>query len=209
MLLQGLIIDVVDQSTSGALQADERHHNVDMALGAGIFAWHQEAARIFESLEYKVGSRQRDDTAFWKTLSADTSPLGGRAPPLFGDEDRKVLEYLNLIADCDYDLSKVATMPFAKELEILANESVFVDALFMAAHHRKFCATEQGRIGLVPCATEKGDVVAGIMGADVRFVLRSTGKGTYEMVGECYIHGVRNGEAFQGIHGGVGGIILQ
>ena len=51
VLLQGSIIDVIDQCTSDALQADERHDNVDMALGAGMFAWHQEAAQIFESLQ--------------------------------------------------------------------------------------------------------------------------------------------------------------
>lgn len=51
VLLQGLTIDVIDQCTSGTLQADERHDNVDMALGAGMFTWHCEAAQIFESLE--------------------------------------------------------------------------------------------------------------------------------------------------------------
>ena len=61
-------------------------------------------------------NRQPDDAAFWKTLSADASPLGGRAPPSFGDEYHKVLEYLNLLNDCKYDLPQVATMPYAEKL---------------------------------------------------------------------------------------------
>lgn len=209
MLLQGLIIDVIDQCTNGTLQADERYDNVDLALGAGMFAWHQEAAQIFESTEHGACSRQPDDTALWKTLSADVSPLGGRAPPSFDDEYYKVLEYLNLLNDCDYDLSKVATMPYAKELEIFSNESIFVDAWFRAAFQRLFCSTKQGRIGLAPCTTQKGDLVAIIMGADVPFVLRSTDVGTYELVGDCYIHGVMNGEALEGKHDQVGNIVLQ
>ena len=79
----------------------------------------------------------------------------------------------------------------------------------MAAHQRRFCSTKQGRIGLVPCATQKGDLVAIFMGADVPFVLRSFGAGTYELVGECYIHGVMNGEALQGEHGQVRSIVLR
>ena len=209
MLLQGLIIDVIDQCTNGTLQADERYDNVDLALGAGMFAWHQEAAQIFESTEHGACSRQPDDTALWKTLFADVSPLGGRAPLSFGDEYHKVLEYLNLLNDCDYDLPKVATMPYAKELEIFSNESVFVDAWFRAAFQRLFCSTKQGRIGLAPCTTQTGDLVAIIMGADVPFVLRSTGVGTYELVGDCYIHGIMDGEALEGKHDQVGNIILQ
>ena len=209
MLLQGLIIDIIDQHTRGALQADEKHDNVDMALGAGMFAWHHEAVQIFNSLEYGACIGQPDDTPFWKTLSADTSPLGGRAPPSFGDEYHKVLEYLNLLNDCHYDSPNAATMPCANELATFSNESVFVYAWFQAASQRVFCSTKQGRIGLVPCTTQTGDLVAVIMGADVPFVLRLSGVGTYELVGDCYIHGVMNGEALQGEHDQVADIILQ
>ena len=57
--------------------------------------------------------------------------------------------------------------------------------------------------------SERGDLVAIIMGADVPFVLRSTGVGTYELVGDCYIHGVMDGEALEGKHNQVGNIVLQ
>ena len=125
------------------------------------------------------------------------------------DEYRKVVEYLNLITHYDYHPVKVASIPYAQELETFANESVFVDASFLAAYQRKFCSTNHGCIGLVPRTTQNGDLIAIFLGADVPFVLRSTSVETYELVGECYIHGIMNGEAFEGRHDHVGDIILQ
>lgn len=209
MLLHGLIVDAIDQCTSDPLQANARFDNVDMALAAGMFTWHQEAAHIAKRLEYVTRSRLLDDTAFWKTLSADMTPMGGPAPPSFGDEHLKVLEYLKLLNSCDYDLLKVSTIPHAKELEAFSNDSVFVDAWFRAAFQRNFCSTKQGRIGLLPRGTLKGDLVAVFMGADVPFVLRATGADRYELIGECYIHGIMNGEAFVGRESQVGDIVLQ
>ena len=208
-MLRGLIVDAIDQSTSGPLQADVKHDNVDMALGAGMFTWHQEAARIAESLNCSARSRHPDHTAFWKTLSADAAPLGDPAPPSFGDEFPKVLEYLNLLNQCDYDPIKVSTVPDAKELETFSNDSVFVDAWLRAAFQEKFCSTKQGRIGLVPRGALKGDSIAVFMGADVPFVLRATDTEEYELIGECYVHGIMNGEAFDGREAQLGDIVLR
>lgn len=208
-MLHGLVVDAIDQCTSDPLQANVRYDNVDMALAAGMFTWHQEAARIAEPLEYTTRSRQLDGSAFWKTLSADMIPVGDPAPPSFGDEHLQVLEYLRLLDSCDYDLLKVSTMPHAKELEAFSNDSVFVDAWFRAAFQRNFCSTKQRRIGLAPRGALKGDLVAVFMGADMPFVLRATGMGGYELIGECYIHGIMNGEALIGNEAQVGDIVLQ
>ena len=208
-MLHGLIVDAIDQCSSDPLQADVRFDNVDMALAAGMFTWHQEAAQVAEHLEFVTRSRQLDGSAFWKSLSADTTPVGGPAPPSFGDEHLKVIEYLELLDSCDYDLLKVSTMPHAKELEAFSNDSVFVDAWFRAAFQKKFCSTKQGRLGLAPRATLQGDLIAIFMGADVPFVLRATGTEGYELLGECYIHGIMNGEALIGREAQVGDIVLQ
>lgn len=142
-------------------------------------------------------------------MSSDASPLGDRAPPSFADEYHRFLDYLNLIKHCDFDPLKVETILYAKDLEALVNESAFVDALFIAAHERKFCSTKHKRIGLVPHTIKSGDLVAIIIGADVPFVLRPTNTGRYELVGDCYIHGVMDGEALVGKHDQVGSIVLE
>ncbi len=68
---------------------------------------------------------------------------------------------------------------------------------------RKFCVTEKGYIGLVPPATETGDRVCVFSGAQVPFLIRHIASSDetserqavqYTLVGECYIHGVMDGE---------------
>ena len=68
---------------------------------------------------------------------------------------------------------------------------------------RMLCITRNGYIGMVPKKTEIGDVVVVLNGAQVPFVLRPAlsvvdgwVEGSYQLVGECYVHGVMDGEAF-------------
>ncbi|KAF5538142.1 heterokaryon incompatibility (het-6OR allele) [Fusarium napiforme] len=59
--------------------------------------------------------------------------------------------------------------------------------------------TERGMIGLVPLLAEAGDQIYVLNGGAVPFVLRK-GKRLLNgrrLVGECYIHGIMNGEAMQ------------
>jgi hypothetical protein len=62
---------------------------------------------------------------------------------------------------------------------------------------RRFCVTAEGRIGIVPYNTRDGDVVAVLYGAEVPFIIRpkDTEEVQFELVGECYIHGLMDGEA--------------
>ena len=92
---------------------------------------------------------------------------------------------------------RVATMPKAKDLETSTNDSLFVDAWFQATFQRHFCSTKKGCTGLVPNASLQGDLVALFLGAAVPFVIRPIGVELFVLVGECYIHGIMNGEALQ------------
>ena len=132
-MLQGLIVDEVHQCTSRPLHANETYDNVDMAFGAGMFAWHKEAIPIAEASSSDIGSRLLEDTSVWRTLAADVTPLGGAAPAAFSEEYHKAREYLDLLDECEYDAMRVATMPKAKDLETSTNDSLFVDAWFQAA----------------------------------------------------------------------------
>ncbi|KAK3319453.1 heterokaryon incompatibility protein-domain-containing protein [Apodospora peruviana] len=60
----------------------------------------------------------------------------------------------------------------------------------------KRCGTVKGYIGQVPKSTQAGDVVCVIGGAAVPFVLRA-GSGGYKVVGQCYLHGIMEGEALR------------
>ncbi|KAI1774158.1 hypothetical protein F4818DRAFT_74872 [Hypoxylon cercidicola] len=56
------------------------------------------------------------------------------------------------------------------------------------------CDTDKRDVGIVPAVAEKGDVVALFPGAKVPFILREKSAGEYELIGECYIHGIMRGE---------------
>jgi hypothetical protein len=60
---------------------------------------------------------------------------------------------------------------------------------------RKFCATSKTYLGWVPPTAETGDIVYVVFGAKVPFILRERGSSFYRLTGECYVHGIMEGEA--------------
>ena len=66
-----------------------------------------------------------------------------------------------------------------------------------ASFFRRFFIVSDGSMGLAPADAEAGDAVSLILGCDAPFVLRDRGDGTYQIIGECYLHGVMDGEAMK------------
>ncbi|SCV57500.1 uncharacterized protein FFB14_15174 [Fusarium fujikuroi] len=62
---------------------------------------------------------------------------------------------------------------------------------------RRFAATDIGLIGYVPMRAKKGDLVCILYGSDVPFVVKKEAEGKYSLVGECYMHGIMEGEALE------------
>ena len=60
---------------------------------------------------------------------------------------------------------------------------------------RKLFVSASGHMGLCPEATEAGDVICILFGADVPSVLRPLRSGGYSLVGECYLDGFMDGQA--------------
>jgi hypothetical protein len=60
---------------------------------------------------------------------------------------------------------------------------------------RRLLVTKKGSLGLAPPAAKPGDIVAVLVGAPVPHVLRQQDDGSYELIGECFIHGIMGGEA--------------
>jgi hypothetical protein len=53
--------------------------------------------------------------------------------------------------------------------------------------------TTKGFIGLAPRTSQPGDIVCLILGAEVPLLIRTDGD-KYVFVGECYVHGIMDGE---------------
>ncbi|KAK3312532.1 heterokaryon incompatibility protein-domain-containing protein [Apodospora peruviana] len=61
---------------------------------------------------------------------------------------------------------------------------------------RRICVTDDGYMGLVPAGTKTGDRIAVFAGAKTPHVIRSVLR--HLLVGECYVHGMMDGEAVAG-----------
>ena len=62
---------------------------------------------------------------------------------------------------------------------------------------KSLCRTSRGYLGLFPHSAEVGDEAWLLKGARVFHLLRSSGEGAHEFMGESYIHGLMQGEALR------------
>lgn len=70
--------------------------------------------------------------------------------------------------------------------------------LLCTCSYRRLCWTAKGYMGIAPAATQADDIVCIFFGGQVPHILRDAGEGHYKLIGECYIHGIMDGEAFEG-----------
>ena len=83
-----------------------------------------------------------------------------------------------------------------------AQGSMFAAAMGPHSYRRTFACTKNGYIGLVPPGTKIGDVVCVLFGMQTPVILRKTNEVevrlgnniVHELVGECYMHGMMDGE---------------
>ena len=64
----------------------------------------------------------------------------------------------------------------------------------LSLDQRALITTETGYLGLAPIAVCQGDVVAILFGCKCPVVLRPYRDDMYNVIGECYIHGLMDGE---------------
>ncbi|KAI9866606.1 MAG: hypothetical protein M1813_001158 [Trichoglossum hirsutum] len=74
------------------------------------------------------------------------------------------------------------------------------DALMQRDHitvWRRMITTGRGYVGMAPEAVQNDDIICVLLGCTVPVVLRQVEDSIFEYVGECYIHGVMEGEAME------------
>lgn len=73
----------------------------------------------------------------------------------------------------------------------------YLNALQRVSINRRFFETSQHYLGIGPQSMQSGDLVCVILGARTPVVLRPLIEvdGAYELLGDCYVHGIMFGEA--------------
>ena len=74
----------------------------------------------------------------------------------------------------------------------------FLNAVYSHFQGRSFIKTREGYIGLAPQTAVPGDHVCILLGCSTPILLRPAPNNQFQVVGECYVHGLMNGEAFLG-----------
>lgn len=72
----------------------------------------------------------------------------------------------------------------------------FLRAMYEQCLDRRRGRTERGFIGQFSHLVQVGDIVFLPLGSPVPFCIRPKPDGTYMLLGDCYVHGIMNGEAF-------------
>jgi hypothetical protein len=132
---------------------------------------------------------------YWRTLVADRSPDGLNPPSTY----QRACEYAYHLGPEGGDLNT--------ERHIMNNcpeiVAEFLRRVQCVVWKRVLISTQSGYLGLAPEKADIGDLVCILYGCTVPVALRkivrdrTTGESHYQFIGECYIHGMMDGQAFQ------------
>jgi hypothetical protein len=162
----------------------------------GLWNWHQQAFQLLQEQikdPYPFVEGQSSMDALWLTLVGDSPcEFSKSSDPPFAlspgtDAHERFLE-----------AGRECLAMFDSETKEAVPSTDLVTRFCPTYIHdgRRLAATNRGFLGLVPAGTIPGDLVCILLGAQTPFVLRpSEGpEGRYEVVGECYMHGMMDGE---------------
>jgi Heterokaryon incompatibility protein (HET) len=162
-------------------------------------SWHA-MANIFKDPNHPYVSGGDIFNAFWRTLIANRSMAFSEDIPdgcyltKAVEDDRKVFEGFFELED----LSTNSTnhMPISVKAGINDKENNFAWRMRPVVKGRRMIQSHKGYLGIVPGGTKIGDYICVLLGGDMPFILRPCGD-HYVLIGECYIHGLMEGEALQ------------
>lgn len=131
-------------------------------------------------------------SALSRTMVCDW--VEGNQPALEAEQLKLVRDLLTYVFDSCQDRSIELPQSLTGE------DSAFNTSMAKWSTVRRFCFTENGRLGQLAPGSRPGDRICVLGGGEVPFVIRPTSgdaKGIYQLVGECYLDGMMDGEAWK------------
>ncbi|KAH9484582.1 Heterokaryon incompatibility protein 6, OR allele [Psilocybe cubensis] len=160
----------------------------ELSLLEATIRWQRYVAAHKENPYGTPAARYR---AFWKTL------IGNR----FRGEHGLVLPPKE--ANISYEvLTKRRPVPagLSYHSPLFLEMGLFQARMAIVSSERSFIITERGFLGMAPDNSKPGDVVCIFQGGEVPFVLRPRENNQWELIGECYLHGIMEGTAVKRAH---------
>ena len=93
--------------------------------------------------------------------------------------------------------SKISPTTYAMQSKVWTNGFPEFAPYMECAIERRFAWCENEWLCLLPAGTLKDDRIVLAEGGRVPLVLRPDGDGYYMFIGEAYVHGIMDGEAFR------------
>jgi hypothetical protein len=82
-----------------------------------------------------------------------------------------------------------------------SSAATYTSVMIPICRQRKVFTTSKAYMGIGPAAMQAGDLICVLFGGRVPFIVRpklpEEERGQYELIGECYIHGLMEGQAFR------------
>jgi hypothetical protein len=137
--------------------------------------------------------------AFWRTLCTDVSSNHLEAAEQAFTSWQKAMKAPRLLKNYRVDKLRamyayLATLGYGVTDSVYDGDGLFL-TLMRPAFNSRFAITEMGYFALVPSATKIGDQVGLFKGGKVPLIFRQEGS-QWSLVGESYVHGIMDGEAF-------------
>lgn len=153
-----------------------------------ISYYFQYQSKISGLSSYPTGEDLQDVT--WKALVGNAIIYGGRTCSEV-EMEASAMGWLDFItrliesSDFDNDLF-ITAKPYFLELDSMRR-------------YFRFCLSENGYVGLAPKIAQLGDTVFVPLGSEVPFIIRKSDErpGCFRLVGQCYIHGMMDGEVLE------------
>lgn len=144
--------------------------------------------------------------AFWRTIVADRGPNGGNPPPYYQVACQQAFDQRATDDDLNTERLMLMNSSIKPGSEKVVTEYLrrVQSVVWMRVLIRTTIGESLNNLGLAPQSVMEGDLICIVYGCSVPVVLRKAfiddateGKYYYELIGECYIHGMMDGEAFR------------
>lgn len=199
LVVHGFHVDTIG-STSKSLRSEDMDISVENAQGM-IQMWHDLLPSSRKVKLYRTGENLSTALAMALTAGIDTGfralhAENGAFLPNFAAYFLSLLSKLpSGSADACRSLLGDDALKLLQRRRVQGSWEEYHKAARTMVNNRRLFTTMQNYIGLGPRALREGDQIWILFGSKVPYVLRVKGQ-QYQVVGECYVHGLMNGEAW-------------
>jgi hypothetical protein len=186
LFLQGFVVDRVRKVSEAARVKADHYEDINDVLKN----WHHFVGLDYrESISFASNSSQE---AFWRTM--------------VGDCIMTIRDHLSRLQASEVKECEEWAFSFPFTAEEAAHPALHPHLLFAmrtAIGGRSIFTTHDGRVGLCEPTTRAGDEVWILEGGRVPFILRPLGEREqgrsphHALVGDCFLYGVMDGEAYR------------